>query len=212
MIEDVPVGEVVIYLSRRTLEEELAAKARRELTRVAVLALIPCIAMAQLLWQRALSLAPGRSAAISSASAPLSEPLRAVGTQALVDKGHAAQGKERASPALHVPNPWDKEEQRKAYLDACRAFVRDHHGSAALLYQLVAREDWGELRATAKALHEAALALHAQPLAKAALSLQVAALANTSSAARHVETCIPLLAEVLRELKQLLCDNHGERL
>jgi hypothetical protein len=53
MMEDVPVGEVIIYLSRRALDEELAAGARREFLRVAALAVIPCIALALLLWQLA---------------------------------------------------------------------------------------------------------------------------------------------------------------
>jgi DNA-binding ferritin-like protein len=103
---------------------------------------------------------------------------------------------------------------RRAYLEACRAFIRDQQVSGVLLCQLAAREDWGELRATARALREAAQGLNAQPLAAAALFVQEAALADTASAARHVEHCIPALAQVFSALEQLLRDDaesaHGE--
>jgi len=181
MMEDVPVGKVVVYLSRRTLDEELSAKARRELVRVAALAVVPCIAMAQLLWQLAVRRTTHRSSFEEHGDAP--------------------------SAPLHVPPNWSNDDARLAYLDACRAFIRDQHGSTVLLYRLVAREDWGELRAIARALHEAALALNAHHLAEAALSMQEAALANTAAAARHVENCIPALAQVLRAAEQLLRDN-----
>ncbi|MDR0239778.1 MAG: hypothetical protein LBI88_06060 [Deltaproteobacteria bacterium] len=181
MMEDVPVGEVVIYLSRRTLDEELSAKARRELMRAAALAVVPCIAMAQLLWQLAVRRATHRSSFVEHRDAP-------------------------AAP-LHIPPNWNNADVRQAYLDACRVFIRDQRGNTALLYQLAAREDWGELRATARALHEAALVLNAHPLAEAALSMQEAALAHTATAARHVENCIPALAQVLRAAEQLLRDN-----
>jgi len=196
MIEDVPVGKVVIYLSRRVLDEELSTKARRELVRVAALALVPCIAMAQLLWQLSARRAT-RSSAMHNASSTLPAfyniPVREL--------------EDVAAPPLQLPPDWNNVEIRQAYLDACRAFLRNQYAGAALLYHLAAREDWGELRATARALREAALVLNAHPLAEAALSIQEAALAQTASAARHVEHCIPVLAQVLRTIEQLLHDN-----
>ena len=194
MIEDVPVGEVVIYLSRRTLDEELSTKARRELVRVSALALIPCIAIALLLRQ----LAARRTTTLLS--------------------GHESRDREQQllpAPPLQLPPDWNSTVVRQNYLEACRVFIRDQHGNAALLYQLAAREDWGELREAARALCQAALAINARPLAAAALSMQEAALANTASAARRVEDCIPLLAQVASAIKRLLCDTtdsaHGER-
>ena len=181
MMEDVPVGKVVVYLSRRTLDEELSAKARRELVRVAALAVVPCIAMAQLLWQLAVRRTTHRSSFEEHGDAP--------------------------SAPLHVPPNWSNDDARLAYLDACRAFIRNRHASATLLCRLAAREDWGELRATARDLREAALALNAGSLAAAALSIQEAALAHTASASRHVENCIPTLAQVQTAIIQILRDN-----
>ena len=193
MIEDISVGEVVIYLSRRALDEELSAKARRELVRVSMLALIPCIAIALLLWQIA-----------ARRTAP---PLP-------FHENRALQRQLVPVPPLQLPPDWNSEDARRNYLEVCRTFIRDQHGSAVLLYQLAAREDWGELREAARTLHQAALALNARPLAAAALSMQEAALANTASAARHVENCIPALAKVFSAIEQLLRDNasvaHGE--
>ena len=204
MIEDVQVGEVVIYLSRRTLDEDLSVKARRELVRVAVLAVAPCIAMAQLLWQLAARWATS-SSAMHNTFSTLPETTPSAGTLSALCKRHGRDRKE-IPPPLQLPPNWHNEEVRQAYLDACRAFIREHAGTA-LLYSLTAHEDWGELRSTARALHEAALLLNARPLAEAAFSIQEAALAHTSSAARHVENCIPVLAQVLRAVEQLLHDN-----
>jgi len=204
MMEDVPVGEVVIYLSRRALDEELSAKARRELVRVAALALVPCIVIAQLLWQLAMRRA-ARGSAMRNASSRLPEPI--AGTLPTFYKNPVGERKDVAAPPLQVPPDWDNAEARQAYLNACRAFLRDQHAGVALLYHLAAREDWGELRATARALREAALVLNARPLAEAALAMQEAALAQTSSAARHVEHCIPILTQVLRAVEQLVHDN-----
>jgi hypothetical protein len=185
MIEDIPVGAVVIYLSRRTLDEELSARARRELARVSALALIPCIAIALLLWQLAARRAP----------APALRASRAGGLRRV------------SAPPLQLPPDWNNEVVRRSYLEACRAFIREQRGSAALLYRLAACEDWGELRETARTLREAALGLNAQPLAAALLSMQEAALANTASAARRVENCIPALAQVFNAIEALLRDN-----
>ena len=194
MMEDVPVGEVVVYLSRRALDEELAAKARRELVRVTALAVIPCVALALLVWQLAVRRAE------HGAQTPCASPS---------PDGQSRAGEQGAvlPPPLQLPPDWDNENTRRAYLEACRAFIRDQHASAALLYRLTAREDWGELREAARALREAALALNALPLAEAALSVQDAALANTASAARRVEICIPALTSVLNAVKKLVRDN-----
>jgi hypothetical protein len=178
MIEDVPVGEVVIYLSRRALDEELSARTRRELTRVAALALIPCIAMAL--------------------------HLRQLATRRMVIR---TGEKAVSTTTLQLPPDWHNEDVRRNYLQTCRTFMHDRHDSAALLYRVAAREDWGELRETARALREAALTLNARPLAAAALAIQEAALDNTASAARRVESCIPALAQVFHALEQLLRDN-----
>ena len=53
LVEDLPVGEISVYLSRRQLDEELYAKAQRELLRIALLAAFPCLGLALLLWQLA---------------------------------------------------------------------------------------------------------------------------------------------------------------
>jgi len=63
------------------------------------------------------------------------------------------------------------------------------------------------LRAMAHALHKAALTLNAWPLATAALSVQEAALANTASAARHLENCTSSLTRVFSAIEKLLHDN-----
>jgi HPt (histidine-containing phosphotransfer) domain-containing protein len=122
-----------------------------------------------------------------------------------LDKGQKAV----PMPPLRLPPDWDTEDVRRAYLEASRAFIRDQQNGAALLCQLTAHEDWGELRATARALREAALTLNAPSLAAAALSVQEAALANTASAAWHVEECIHALTQVLNTLEQLLRDNNA---
>jgi HPt (histidine-containing phosphotransfer) domain-containing protein len=203
MMEDVPVGEVGGYLSRRALDEELAAKARRELVRVTALAVIPCIALALLLWQLAV-----RRAEHDGVQALCASPS---------PDGKSCAGEQGAAlaPSLQLPPDWDNENTRRAYLEACRAFIRDQHASAALLCRLTAREDWGELREAARALHEAARALNAFPLAEAALSVQDAALANTASAARRVEICISALAGLLNAIEKLVHDNaeteHGAK-
>ena len=195
IMEDVPVGEVIIYLSRRALDEALSAKARRELARVAALAALPCIALALLLWQLAALRATDGAAMRDACLMPSpSHPF---------DRGRETV----QTPPLLLPPDWDREEARRAYLEACRAFIRDQQTSAALLCQLTAGEDWGELRATARALREAALALNARHLAAAALAVQEAALSHTASAARHVEACIPALAQALTAAERLLRDN-----
>jgi HPt (histidine-containing phosphotransfer) domain-containing protein len=207
MMEDVQVGEVILYLSRRALDEELSAGARREFARVAALALIPCIALALLLWR----LAAHRAAC--SAQTPPASPAPPVSSlpQAAMSsgsKGSPVDEKREAAPApLHLPPDWNREEVRRAYFKECRAFLREQQAGAALLCRLAAREEWGELREAARALREAALALNAPPLAAAALSVQEAALADTASAARHVERCIPVLIRVFHELEGLLRDN-----
>jgi len=206
MMEDVQVGEVVIYLSRRALDEELSAKARREVARVAALALLPCIASALLLRQLAVRRAtPG--SAMRNAFFTLSEPIQPAVTLPSFYKSHAGEQRDIPAPPLQLPQDWDNEDVRLAYLDACRAFIRDQHAGAALLYQLTACEDWGELRATARALHAAALTLNARPLAAAALSMQEAALARTASAARLVEHCISALTQVFNAIEQLQNEN-----
>jgi HPt (histidine-containing phosphotransfer) domain-containing protein len=201
-MEDVPVGEVVIYLSRRTLNEELAARARRELARLTALALIPCIALALLLWQRA----AGRTAYGKNAHDVPSMPPEPVPFAAA---RHGDIGRERAvASPLQLPPDWhNNEEARQAYLEAGRAFIRTQQAGAAQLCRLTAREDWGELRKAARALREAALAVNARSLAAAALSVQEAALANTASAARRVEHCISVLTQVLNALGHALHNN-----
>ena len=202
IMEDVPVGEVIIYLSRRALDEEFSAKERRELARVAALAVLRCISLALLLWQLATrrtaeGTATRNACFMPSQSHPSAETLNTV-----LDRGQEAV----QAPPLCLPPDWDREDVRRAYLEACRAFIRDQQTGAALLYQLTAREDWGELRARAHALREAALTLNARHLAAAALAVQEAALSNTASAARRVEACIPALARVLKALEQLLSE------
>jgi HPt (histidine-containing phosphotransfer) domain-containing protein len=202
MMEDVPVGSVIIYLSRRALEEELSAKARRELARVSALAVIPCTALALLLWQFATHrTTQDMDARLACSMPPQSHP-PAETRNSDRDKRQAA---DQALP-LHLPPDWDRAEVRHVYLEECRAFIRTQRNSASLLCQLTAREDWGELRATAHALREAALVLNARPLAAAALAVQEAALSNTASAARHVEECIPALTQALTALEQLVSE------
>jgi hypothetical protein len=196
MMEDAPVGEVVVYLSRRALDEELAARARRELVRVAVLAILPCIALALLVRQLAVCRAERGTQAPSASLCPNG-------------KSRAGEQEAALAPPLQLPPDWDSENTRRAYLEVCRAFVRDQRASAALLCRLAAHEDWGELREAARILREAALALNALPLAEAALSVQDAALAHTASAARHVEHCISALAKLLNTAERLVRD-HGE--
>jgi HPt (histidine-containing phosphotransfer) domain-containing protein len=171
--------------------------------RVAALAVIPCIALALLLWQlaagRAAQGAETRNAAPMPPELPLADEVR---------RGKSRGWEQETAPLpLQLPTDWNNEDARQAYREMCRAFIRDQRGSAALLYQLTAREDWGELRATARALHEAALALNARSLAEAALSVQEAALASTPSAARRVEACISALAQVYKALELLLRDS-----
>jgi len=201
MMEDVPVGEVIIYLSRRALDEELSAGARRELVRVTALAALPCIALTLLLWQLATRRAAQGPQPLSSAES----------LNPSLDRGQAAV----TAPPLRLPPDWDREEARLAYLEACRVFIREQQSGTALLCRLTAREDWGELRAAARSLREAALSLNALPLAAAALSVQEAALSNTASAAWRVEACIPALAQLLTATEALLRDNagpaHGEK-
>ena len=210
IMEDVPVGQVVIYLSRRTLDEELSAKERRELARISALAVIPCIAMARLLWQ----LATRRTTPSAQTHETVFSLLKRILSTEKHDRSRAREHRSMSAPPLQLPVNWDNEDVRRTYLKACRAFIRDQHASAALLCQLTAREDWGELRAMALALHETALPLNALPLATAALSLQEAALAHTASAARCVENCLSALAQVLSAIEHLLRDTaeypHGE--
>jgi HPt (histidine-containing phosphotransfer) domain-containing protein len=193
-MEDVPVGEVVVYLSRRTLDEELAARARRELARVIALAVIPCIALALLVWQFATRRAG------HGAQTPHASPSPR-------DTSRAAPQESTSTPPLQLPQDWDSEDARRAYLKACRTFLRDQHAAAPRLCRLAALENWAELREAAHALREAALALNALPLADAALSVQDAALANTASAARRVEHCLPALTGVLDMVEQVVRDN-----
>jgi len=204
IMEDVPVGEVVIYLSRRALNEEFAAKARREFVRLAVLALIPCIGMALLLWQRIAHRAAGGTESCNASFMP--SPLFA----SLYKDAPYAEEKQTVPPTpLQLPPDWHSENVRRAYLESCDAFIRNQYNSAALLCLLTAREDWGELREAARALREAALAINAGPLAAAALSLQEAALANTASAARRVEHCIHALIRLFTTIEHVLRDNDA---
>jgi HPt (histidine-containing phosphotransfer) domain-containing protein len=182
-IEEVQVGEVILHLSRRALEEELSAGARREIARVAVLAVIPCILLALFLW---------RLAALRAAR----------------DAQTQADGRRESDPSpLRLPTDWNIPDARRAYLEACRVFLRERRNEAALLCRLAAAEDWKGLHEAAGALREAALTVNARALAAAALSVQEAALADAASAARHVEHCIPPLFEVLDEAERLLRDN-----
>jgi HPt (histidine-containing phosphotransfer) domain-containing protein len=200
VMEEVQVGEVVIYLSRRALDEEFAARARNEFVRVAALAVIPCIALALLLWRLAIHRTAYGAKARHTPSMPPPVPSET--------RDNGLDGKREAvPPPLHLPPDWHREDVRHTYLEVCRAFIRDQQNCAALLCRLTARENWGELHKTARALREAALALHAPPLAAAALSVQEAVLADTASAARHVEHCIPALVRVFTELERILRDN-----
>ncbi|MDR2695034.1 MAG: hypothetical protein LBC79_01460, partial [Deltaproteobacteria bacterium] len=146
MMEDVQVGEVIVYLSRRALDEEISARARREFARVAALAVIPCIALALLLREFAARRAEQQT---QTASPMPPQPLSPVQRQN--DKRRAG-GEAVPTTPLRLPQDWNSEDARRAYLEACRAFLRDRHASAALLYRLAAREEWGELREAARSL------------------------------------------------------------
>lgn len=179
LMEEQPVGEVTVFLSRRGAQEEIAAAERRELLRLGALSLIPCLFLAHLLWQEAARRAAARRECdISPAS-----------------MGNAAAPASPSEPTLFPPGA---DAQDAA---ARRAFMRDQRNAAARLYRAVAREDWGELRAEACALHGAALAIRAPELARAALEVKEAALSNTGAAARRVEHCVPVLARVFAALE-----------
>jgi HPt (histidine-containing phosphotransfer) domain-containing protein len=171
---------------------------------VFALAGIPCLVLAALLWRLAVSRALSAGQARDACSLP-SESVPSAASR----HGDVGIRQKTVAAAPLQPPDWDNEDARQAYLEACRVFLRDQHDCAARLYRLAAREDWEKLHETARALREAAHALNAGHLAAASLSLQEAALADTASAARCVEQCVPALDQVFNAVEQLL-RGHAE--
>jgi len=218
-MEGRPVGSVEVYLSPRITDEDLAQKARREVLRFCVAALLSTLALLALLWQwgdlaRLLALLPwhgarampeaGARQPVEAGSAPAPEMDANARQAAAVDAPASSPLREDIAAGAVVSADLGRAfllRRPEAWRVTAGLFAQTFAQAPALLLRLFEDEDAENLCRLGGILEKAAPSVGAERLGSAAQAMQWAVTgADRAAAATAVESCALALREVLEAL------------